>query len=149
VALSPDDAIKVADAARYPRDLRLTMLADEPVYRMTAWDGKRQTISAIDGRSITGVSEQQALAIARHHPASRSPQLDEIVDRDQWSVTARYNPLRPLYLVALGDDARLVFPERATQNSFALGTKRRLFDYPVLIRKLAHGRRHALPAACI
>src|SRR5258708_5316226 len=23
----------------------------------------------------------------------------------RWSVTARYNPLRPLYLIALGDDA--------------------------------------------
>lgn len=46
VALSPDDAMKKAGVTRYPRDLRLSMLADEPVYRMTAWDGTRQVISA-------------------------------------------------------------------------------------------------------
>ena len=42
VALSPDDAMKAAGATRYPRDLRLAMLADEPVYRLVGWDGKRQ-----------------------------------------------------------------------------------------------------------
>ena len=29
------------------------------------------------------------------------------------------------------------------------GTKRDLFDYRLLIRKLAHGRRYALPTACV
>ncbi|MGM4920709.1 PepSY domain-containing protein [Tardiphaga sp. 813_E8_N1_3] len=124
VTLSPDDAMKKAGAARYPRDLRLNMIADEPVYRLTGWDGKRQTISAIDGRAITDVSKQQALAVASYHPASQSPQLEEIVDRDQWSVTARYDPLRPLYLIALGDDAGTKLYVSSRSGEIALDTSR-------------------------
>src|SRR4029450_8345925 len=51
VALSPDDAMKTAGATRYPRDLRLSMLADEPVYPMTAWAGKPQALSARRGHA--------------------------------------------------------------------------------------------------
>lgn len=146
VALSPDDAMKKTGAARYPRDLRLAMLADEPVYRLTGWDGKRQAISAIDGRAIIDVTEQQALAIARHHSASQSPQLEEIVDRDQWSVTARYDPLRPLYLITLGDEAGTKLYVSSRSGEIALDTNRteRVWNwlgsiphwiYPTVLRK--------------
>jgi uncharacterized iron-regulated membrane protein len=145
-ALSPDDAMKAAGATRYPRDIRLSMLADEPVYRITGWDGKRQAVSAADGRVITAVSEQQALAVARHHPASRSPQLEEIIDRDQWSVTARYDPLRPLYLIALGDDAgtRLYISSRSGEIALDTNRTERVWNwlgsiphwiYPTVLRK--------------
>jgi uncharacterized iron-regulated membrane protein len=146
VALSPDDAMKAARAARFPRDLRLAMLADEPVYRLTGWDGKRQAISAIDGHAITEVSEQQALAVARHHPAGRAPQLAEMVDRDQWSVTARYDPLRPFYLITLGDDAGTKLYVSSRSGEIALDTNRteRVWNwlgsiphwiYPTVLRK--------------
>ena len=69
VALSPDDAMRMAGATRYPRDLRLAMLADEPVYRLVDWDGKRRAISALDGRFITQVSGEAALAGASPPPA--------------------------------------------------------------------------------
>ncbi|SEH83564.1 PepSY domain-containing protein [Tardiphaga sp. OK245] len=146
VALSPDEAMKAAGATRYPRELRLNMVADEPVYRLTGWDGKRQAISAVDGRTITEVNEQQALAVAGHHPASKSPQLDEIVDRDQWSVTARYDPLRPFYLITLGDDAGTKLYVSSRSGEIALDTNRteRVWNwlgsiphwiYPTLLRK--------------
>jgi uncharacterized iron-regulated membrane protein len=146
VALSPDEAMKAAGATRYPRELRLNMVADEPVYRLTGWDGKRQAISAVDGRTITEVNEQQALAVAGHHPASKSPQLDEIVDRDQWSVTARYDPLRPLYLITLGDDAGTKLYVSSRSGEIALDTNRteRVWNwlgsiphwiYPTVLRK--------------
>jgi len=146
VALSPDDAMKAAGATRFPRDLRLAMLADEPVYRLTNWNGKRQAISAIDGHVITQISEQQALAVARHHPVSRSPQLKEVIDRDQWSVTARYDPLRPLYLITLGDDAGIELYVSSRSGEIALDTSRRErvwnwlgsiphWIYPTVLRK--------------
>ncbi len=124
VALSPDDAMKAAGATRFPRELRLSMLADEPVYRLTGWDGKRLAISAVDGHAITHISEQEALAVAWHHPASRAPQLADIVDRDQWSVTARYDPLRPLYLITLGDDAGTELYVSSRSGEIALDTNR-------------------------
>lgn len=146
VALSPDEAMKAAGATRYPRELRLNMVADEPVYRLTGWDGKRQTISAVDGRTITEINELQALAVARHHPASKLPQLEETVDRDQWSVTARYDPLRPLYLITLGDDAGTKLYVSSRSGEIALDTNRteRVWNwsgsiphwiYPTVLRK--------------
>ncbi|WNV07571.1 PepSY domain-containing protein [Tardiphaga sp. 709] len=146
VALSPDEAMKAAGATRYPRELRLNMVADEPVYRLTGWDGKRQTISAVDGRTITEINELQALAVARHHPASKLPQLEETVDRDQWSVTARYDPLRPLYLITLGDDAGTKLYVSSRSGEIALDTNRteRIWNwlgsiphwiYPTVLRK--------------
>lgn len=146
IALSPDDAMKAAGAMRFPRDLRLAMLADAPVYRLTGWDGRRQAISAVDGRIITEVSEQQALAVAQHHPASKSPRLEAVVDRDQWSVTARYDLLRPLYLIALGDDAGTELYVSSRSGEIALDTNRteRIWNwlgsiphwiYPTVLRK--------------
>lgn len=146
VALSPDRAMAAAGATRYPRDLRLAMMADEPVYRMIGWDSRRQTISAVDGRAITGISEAQAIAIARHHPASKAPRFDELVDRDQWSVTARYDPLRPLYLIALGDDAGTKLYVSSRSGEIVLDTDRRErvwnwlgsiphWIYPTVLRK--------------
>lgn len=146
VALSPDEAMKAVGATRYPRELRLNMVADEPVYRLTGWDGKRQTISAVDGRTITEINELQALAVARHHPASKLPQLEETVDRDQWSVTARYDPLRPLYLITLGDDAGTKLYVSSRSGEVALDTNRteRVWNwlgsiphwiYPTVLRK--------------
>ncbi|WP_420132791.1 PepSY domain-containing protein [Rhodopseudomonas sp.] len=105
VALSPDQAMAAAGLSRYPRELRLTMLDGEPVYRILDWKGPRQTISAVTGHAITGITTGQALAVARHHPAAVAPRLLGTVDRDQWSVTARYDPDRPLVLVDVGDAA--------------------------------------------
>lgn len=146
VALSPDEAMHRAGAVSYPRDLRLSMLADEPVYRLTGWDGGRQAISAADGRVITQVSEQQALAVAGHHPSSRAPEMTGMVDRDQWSVTARYDPLRPFYLVALGDAAGTELYISSRSGEVALDTTRseRMWNwlgaiphwiYPTVLRK--------------
>lgn len=103
VLLTPDRAMAVAGVVRYPRDLRLNMLNDEPVYRLLDGDGRRQTVSAVDGRTIDSVSLEQALAVARRYPAAASVQLAGSVDRDQWSVTARFDPVRPFFLISLGD----------------------------------------------
>ena len=40
VHLPPDRAMAAAGVTRYPRDLRLNMLNDEPVYRLLDWDGR-------------------------------------------------------------------------------------------------------------
>ena len=65
VQVSPDRATETAGFSRYPRDLRLAMLSDEPVYRLLGWDGERKTVSAVDGRIVEHVTPEQALAVAR------------------------------------------------------------------------------------
>ena len=103
VRLTPDRAMAAAGLTHYPRDLRLNMLNEEPVYRLLDSDGWRQTVSAVDGRVIDSVSLEQALAVAKRYPAAASVQLAGRVDRDQWSVTARFDPVRPFFLISLGD----------------------------------------------
>ena len=103
VQVTPDRAMAIAGFTSYPRDLSLVMLDDTPVYRLSDWNGARKTLSAIDGYPIDGITSEQALAIASHYPGAVHPEIIGTITRDQWSVTAHYDPLRPLYLVSLGD----------------------------------------------
>lgn len=122
VAIPPEAAL--AGEARFPRDLRLAMLDAEPVYRITGWDGARRTVSAADGRVIAAVTPDRALAIARHDPRAVRPHVLDRVERDQWSVVARYDPLRPFHRVALGDPAGTELYVSAITGEVALDTTR-------------------------
>ena len=62
VQIAPDRAMAIAGTEHYPRDLRLSMMDDTPVYRVTGWKGAAVTISAIDGRVIDHITPDQALA---------------------------------------------------------------------------------------
>lgn len=146
VEVSPDRAMAAAALTRYPRDLRLAMLNAEPVYRLLGWDGERKTISAVDGRAVDHVTSEQALAVARHHPNAVWPELKDTVERDQWSVTARFDPLRPLYLVSLGDPDGTELYISSRNGEIALDTTRteRVWNwlgsiphwiYPTVLRK--------------
>ena len=125
VHVPPDQAMKIAGVTRYPSDLRLVMLDDTPVYRLSDWDGSRQTISAADGHLIDGITPEQALATAGQHPNAVRPRMIGTIDRDQWSVTARYDPLRPLFLISLGDENGTELYVSARTGELALGTTRR------------------------
>ncbi|MFH6787241.1 MULTISPECIES: PepSY-associated TM helix domain-containing protein [Methylobacterium] len=103
IRLSPAEALAAAGEARFPQDLRLAMLDRLPVYRITGWNGSRRTLSAVDGGAIPTVEAGTARAVAGHDPRAVRPVDLGTVARDQWSVTARYDPLRPFHLVALGD----------------------------------------------
>lgn len=146
VQVTPDRAMEAAGFKAYPRELRLMMLNEEPVYRLLGWDGDRKTVSAIDGGIVDRVTPEQALAVARFHPNAAHLELKEIVERDQWNVTARYDPLRPLYLVSLGDAAGTELYVSSRSGEIALDTNRteRVWNwlgsiphwiYPTVLRK--------------
>ncbi|MET0877181.1 MAG: PepSY domain-containing protein [Tardiphaga sp.] len=146
VQLSPDRIMAQAGIPAFPRDLRLHMLDDEPVYRLTGWDGKRQTLSAVDGRVIDGVPLERALAVARLYPGAADVQFIEMVERDQWSVVARFDTLRPLYQIALNDAAgtRLYVSSRSGEIVLDTSTTERVWNwlgsiphwiYPTILRK--------------
>ncbi len=124
VRVSPTQALAAAGQDRFPQDLRLAMLDGEPVYRVVAWDGTRHTVTATDARPIPGIAATEALAVAAHDPRAAQPRLDDSVERDQWSVTARYDPQRPFHLVRLGDDADTVLYVSARTGEIALDTTR-------------------------
>ncbi|WGS20357.1 MULTISPECIES: PepSY domain-containing protein [unclassified Bradyrhizobium] len=146
VQIAPDRAMAIAGMEHYPRDLRLSMMSDMPIYRVTGWGQHPITISAIDGSVIDGITADQALAIAGHHPHAAQPHLLDTVTRDQWSVTARFDPLRPLYLIALGDRDGTELYVSSRTGEIALDTTRqeRVWNwlgsiphwiYPTVLRK--------------
>ncbi len=146
VQVAPDSAMAIAGLKTYPRDLRLAMLGDTPVYRLLGWDGGRKTVSAVDGRVIDAITPNQALAVASSYPGARQSHVLEIVERDQWSVTARYDPLRPLYLISLGDQQGTQLYISSRTGEIALDTTRRErvwnwlgsiphWIYPTVLRK--------------
>jgi len=117
VRLSPTEALAAAGQGEWPRSLKLEMLQDQPVYRITGWDNARLTVSARDGRRIDSVDAATAIAIA----GGASVILEE---RDQWSVTARYDPLRPFHLVSRGDAAGTQLYVSSRTGEIALDTTR-------------------------
>ncbi|WKA30317.1 PepSY domain-containing protein [Bradyrhizobium roseum] len=144
--LTPNRAMEVAGFTHYPRDLRLAMLNDEPVYRLLGWDGARKTVSAADGRVIDRITPEQAVAAARLYPNAVNPEIIETVERDQWSVTARFDPLRPLYLISLADPGGTQLYVSSRTGEIALDTTRteRIWNwlgsiphwiYPTILRK--------------
>jgi hypothetical protein len=102
VAVAPDDALRAGGLAGVPAAFGLEMRGAEPVYRIVGRDGNRATVSARTGLRLGPVTAGEALRLAAAGaPDARVAPLD----RDQWTVTARYDPLRPFLKVALGDPA--------------------------------------------
>ena len=124
VKVTPDHAMEAAGFTRYPRDLRLAMLGDQPVYRLLGWDGEGKTVSAVDGRVVDHIEPGQAIVVARHHPNAVRPELIGTVERDQWSVSGRFDRLRPFYLISLGDPYGTELYVSTRHGEIALDTTR-------------------------
>jgi hypothetical protein len=89
--------------------VRLIQRSDGPVYVVSGTLLVR-AVRAVDGRDATVTSADIVLAIARDHARRRGidAELAEIVAHrsyDQWSVPNGFDRHRPLFRVALGDDA--------------------------------------------
>ncbi|HKZ72678.1 MAG TPA: hypothetical protein VJ011_01370, partial [Steroidobacteraceae bacterium] len=90
VRVSPDDAMRIAGLAEYPRELCLTMMAGEPVWRIRTMHAGALSVSAVDGRVIDHVSAESAQAIARAFSRTERIQLEELVSVDQWTVAGTF-----------------------------------------------------------
>lgn len=121
VAVAPDAALAASNSLGGPADFGLEMRGDEPVYRITRRDGTRVTLSARSGQELGLAASAVALRVAgAGFPKARV----EPVERDQWTVTARYDPLRPFLKVALGDVAGTELYVSAVTGAVALDTTR-------------------------
>jgi hypothetical protein len=112
VAVPPGAALAAGGLTGVPAAFGLEMRSGEPVYRIVGRDGTRATVSARTGVRLGPVRPAEARRLA----AAGAPDARvEPVDRDQWTVTARYDPLRPFLKVALGDAAGTeLYVSRAT-----------------------------------
>ncbi|GJD50177.1 hypothetical protein OPKNFCMD_2914 [Methylobacterium crusticola] len=124
VRLGPEEALARAGADAFPAGLTLSMRGAEPVYRIVGWDGRLQALSAASGAPVAPLGPADALALARRHPAARAATDRGAVTRDQWTVTARYDPVRPFRVVALGDPAGTELYLSVATGEVALDTTR-------------------------
>jgi hypothetical protein len=117
VRIGPDAALAAAGRSGVPTAFGLEMRGKEPVYRIAAADGARTTISATTGLRLGPVGPDEARAMVGGRDS-------EEVRRDQWTVTARYDPLRPFHKVALGNAAGTEVYVSAPTGEVALVTTR-------------------------
>ncbi|GJE11158.1 hypothetical protein FOHLNKBM_2199 [Methylobacterium longum] len=121
VAVAPGDALRASGLTGTPTDFALEMQGAEPVYRIAGRDGARATVSARTGGRLGPLPPEDALRLAAEgFPNAR---LEPVV-RDQWTVTARYDPLRPFRKVALGDAAGTELYVSQVTGEIALDTTR-------------------------
>ncbi|MET0240677.1 MAG: PepSY domain-containing protein [Sphingobium sp.] len=104
VAVGPTRAMQIARQDAFPGELRLDMAAGEPAWRIRA--GKdRIALSAVNGRILSAPDEASAVAAARRFAGGAAVARVERIEDDQWTVAQGFKWARPLWKVALADDA--------------------------------------------
>ena len=92
------------------RRIRLIQRADGPVYLVSGPSGST-ALRAADLASADVTSTPLALVIGADHARQRGMTATDaarisLIDQDQWTVSGQYARHRPLYRLALDDDAR-------------------------------------------
>jgi hypothetical protein len=144
VEVGPQAAMAAAGVKAFPDELRLEMAGAEPVWRIAA-DGKRASVSAVDGSPAGDIAEWRAAQIAQAYAPTDHPTLIRQLERDQWTVAQGYNKARPMYLYDLHDGrgGRLYVSKRLGEVVLETTGKERLWNwlgsvphwlYPTVVR---------------
>jgi hypothetical protein len=125
VTVAPEAALRAGGLGGAPAAFALEMRGGEAVYRIADRDGARATVSARTGARLGPVTPEDALRLATEGIPDGAPDARVApVERDQWTVTARYDPLRPFLKVALGDPAGTELYVSQVTGAIALDTTR-------------------------
>jgi len=103
VGIGPDAALEKLGGEAFPDEMRLEMAGGEPIYRVTAEDG-RHALSARTGEEIKGIDKARAMGIAQAMTGTPAREAD-LVERDQWVVTKAYAKIAPFWRVRMDDGA--------------------------------------------
>lgn len=107
-------------------ELRLSMLADRPVYHFYAATGERRSIYADTGARVDpmGGDPAQRVAAAFWDTEAAETRYLTRVDKDQWVVYRTYDDHRPLHLIGTGDGSGAQAYVSSTTGEVVLGTER-------------------------
>ena len=130
--MPPWEAWRALGRDDLPESVHLHRIGERSVYRFQTRDPAWLTVDAADGRRLTAEDftaeaairralEASAAKTGRHADTSNAAGLDSpapavtLIARDQWTVTARFDPLRPFYRVDLNDaDGQTFYVSRQT-----------------------------------
>lgn len=87
-----------------PRALELEMRDGIPVWRIERWSGEHETIAAAPDRLLPPVTATYAARVASRFAGVPAGKVERI-ERDQWTVAGGFDRHRPLWKVALADEA--------------------------------------------
>ena len=107
VRILPAQALSAAGLVEFPREARLGMLLERPVYRFLDWSGRWSVVDASSGALIAGVDAEVASLVASAFAARSGSGADpsgiKRIHNDQWTVPQVLDAHRPLYRVAMAD----------------------------------------------
>lgn len=102
VVLTPDQAIQTLALVEFPQSLRLQAWGKETFYYIKDWHGKAYSVSAMDGRLLRTLATSDVATMSSVWAPHPTP--PEKIDIDQWTVSQRYDALRPFYRIDLNDE---------------------------------------------
>jgi hypothetical protein len=102
VSITPDEAMHRLALEGFPRELKLEMSGDRPVYRIASSTGPTW-VSAVDGQPIEAVDADAARDVAAR-ALGESPGPVTTLEMDQWTVAGTFDGHRPLHRVTFADE---------------------------------------------
>ena len=139
--MPPWEAWRALGRADLPEGVSLHRIGERHVYRFQTGDNAWLTVDAENGRRLTAEDftaeaavrralEADAAKAGRHAdaantagPGSPAPAVT-LITRDQWTVPARFDPLRPFYRVDLNDTDGQIFYVSKQTGAIVLDTAR-------------------------
>jgi len=132
VKVLPQQALELAGVQEFPRELRLEMMAGEPVWRIRERRGWEYSFSAVDGELVSGLRAEDALRVVNAAAPGVQPRFIETLERDQWTVASTFDQHRPLHRIALDDDAGTELYVSSRTGEIVLDTtwRERFWNWP-------------------
>ena len=126
--LAPAQAFARAGLSGPATGARLSMRGEEPVWLFQTGGPRWQPVSAVSGQRLAPLQEAQVLALAQTHAAAlglaaAKPET-QLIQQDQWSIYGRFNSQRPLWRVALQDEAGTELYYAQASGELVLDTSR-------------------------
>ena len=103
--VEPGIALAAAGIGGSPEELRLAMVAGAPRYLIRAGRESWTAVDAQRGTRVGRIEAADALAEARAFSDRHEVRLLEVVREDDWTHSRALDAHRPLYRVAVGDEA--------------------------------------------
>jgi len=128
VSLTPFEASTAVSSVRVFSVVKLTSVLGRPAFEFRGLDDRISLVFADTGRKVGGLSEESALAAAEMSGFAGTDTkgaYGELVEMDQWSISASLNVYRPLHRVNLNDAEGGVVYVSGNTGQVVLDTTRR------------------------
>lgn len=101
--ISLDTALKQTGKTELPSDIKLSSIANQPVYLFHYPEQAVIAINAITGIAVNDIDAEQAMQSAKSMYPHANADYQGLIDKDAWTQSSALNVERPLHVVRLDD----------------------------------------------